>query len=199
MAESHRYPLRIQQSKLDGWWFIFVDDVPELGVWGPNYEALLDRLKNEAKKLYCSRGENVTDIEIAQSEKPTLQVFHTEATSFKTIVSRPPAIRCAALQGAGQATPRVKALGNCQAWRAILRRFTSEIPPSGRFAPLRRGIRTSASQELRAPEQPHSMRRGGKRRACGDGSAPKTNFCKADLPEVTTRASCRLLAAAPRQ
>ena len=105
MAESHRYPLRIQQSKLDGWWFIFVDDVPELGAWGPNYEALFDRLKNEAKKLYCSRGENVTDIEIVQSEKPTLQVFHTEATSFKTIVSRPPAIRCAALQGAGQAHP----------------------------------------------------------------------------------------------
>ena len=112
MAESHRYPLRIQQSKLDGWWFIFVDDVPELGVWGPNYEALLDRLKNEAKKLCCSRGENVTDIEIVQSEKPTLQVFHTEAASFKTT---------------------------------------------------------------------------------------KTNFCKADLPEVTARASCRPLAAAPRQ
>ena len=25
------YPLRVQQSKLDGWWFIFVDEVPGLG------------------------------------------------------------------------------------------------------------------------------------------------------------------------
>jgi predicted RNase H-like HicB family nuclease len=55
MAESHRYPLRIQQSKLDGWWFIFVDEVPELGVLGPNYEALLNRLKNEAENLFRSR------------------------------------------------------------------------------------------------------------------------------------------------
>ena len=45
MAECHRYPLRVQQSKLDGWWFIFVDEVPGLGVLGPNYEDLLDRLK----------------------------------------------------------------------------------------------------------------------------------------------------------
>ncbi|MFZ2076225.1 MAG: hypothetical protein WAV38_06140 [Xanthobacteraceae bacterium] len=76
MAESHRHPLRIQQSKLDGWWFIFVDEVPELGVLGPNYEVLLDRLKTEAENLFRSRGENVTDIEILQSEKPTLRVFH---------------------------------------------------------------------------------------------------------------------------
>jgi predicted RNase H-like HicB family nuclease len=76
MAEFHRYPLRIQQSKLDGWWFIFVDEVPELGVLGPNYEVLLDRLKTEAENLFRSRGENVTDIEILQSEKPTLRVFH---------------------------------------------------------------------------------------------------------------------------
>ena len=34
MAEFHRYPLRVQQSKLDGWWFIFVDEVPGLrGSW----------------------------------------------------------------------------------------------------------------------------------------------------------------------
>jgi hypothetical protein len=26
MAEFHRYPLRVQQSKLDGWWFIFIDE-----------------------------------------------------------------------------------------------------------------------------------------------------------------------------
>jgi hypothetical protein len=76
MAESHRYPLRIQQSKLDGWWFIFVDEVPELGVLGPNYEALLERLKTHAESLFRSRGETVTDIEVVRSEKPSLQVFH---------------------------------------------------------------------------------------------------------------------------
>jgi len=76
MAESHRYPLRIQQSKLDGWWFIFVDEVPELGVLGPNYEALLERLRTDAQSLFRSRGETVTDIEVVRSEKPALQVFH---------------------------------------------------------------------------------------------------------------------------
>ena len=76
MAESHRYPLRIQQSKLDGWWFIFVDEVPELGVLGPNYEALLERLRTDAQSLFRSRGETVTDIEVLRSEKPALQVFH---------------------------------------------------------------------------------------------------------------------------
>jgi predicted RNase H-like HicB family nuclease len=57
MAECHRYPLRVQQSKLDGWWFIFVDEVPGLGVLGPNYEDLLDRLKAVAGKLFRARGE----------------------------------------------------------------------------------------------------------------------------------------------
>jgi hypothetical protein len=76
MAESHRYPLRIQQSKLDGWWFLFVDEVPELGVWGPNYEALLDRLIIDAESLFRSRGETITEIEITRSEKPTLRVLH---------------------------------------------------------------------------------------------------------------------------
>jgi predicted RNase H-like HicB family nuclease len=76
MAEFHRYPLRVQQSKLDGWWFIFVDEVPELGVLGPNYEALLDQLKVVAADLFRARGETVTDIEIIASEKPALQVFH---------------------------------------------------------------------------------------------------------------------------
>jgi predicted RNase H-like HicB family nuclease len=76
MAECHRYPLRVQQSKLDGWWFIFVDEVPGLGVQGPNYEALLDRLKVVAGDLLRARGETVTDIEIIASEKPALQVFH---------------------------------------------------------------------------------------------------------------------------
>jgi predicted RNase H-like HicB family nuclease len=76
MAEFHRYPLRVQQSKLDGWWFIFVDEVPGLGVQGPNYEALLDRLKNKAEEIFRSRGENITDIEIVRSERPSLQVFH---------------------------------------------------------------------------------------------------------------------------
>jgi hypothetical protein len=54
MAECHRYPLRVQQSKLDGWWFIFVDEVPGLGVLGPNYEDLLDRLKVVAGKRLMS-------------------------------------------------------------------------------------------------------------------------------------------------
>jgi predicted RNase H-like HicB family nuclease len=76
MAECHRYPLRVEQSKLDGWWFIFVDDVPGLGVLGPNYEALLDRLKVVAADLLRARGETVTDIEVIASEKPALQVFH---------------------------------------------------------------------------------------------------------------------------
>jgi predicted RNase H-like HicB family nuclease len=76
MAECHRYPLRIQQSKLDGWWFIFVDEVPGLGVLGPNYEDLLDRLKGVAGNLFRARGETVTDIKIIPSERPALQVFH---------------------------------------------------------------------------------------------------------------------------
>ena len=76
MAEFHRYPLRVEQSKLDGWWFIFVDEVPGLGVLGPNYEASLDRLKVVAADLFRARGETVTDIEIIASEKPALQVFH---------------------------------------------------------------------------------------------------------------------------
>jgi hypothetical protein len=76
MAESHRYPLRIQQSKLDGWWFIFVDEVPEIGVLGPNYEALLDRVKIEAESFFRSRGEPITGIEITRSEKPALRVYH---------------------------------------------------------------------------------------------------------------------------
>ena len=76
MAECHRYPLRVQQSKLDGWWFIFVDEVPGLGVWGRNYEDLLDRLKAAAGNLFRARGKNVTDIKIIPSERPALQVFH---------------------------------------------------------------------------------------------------------------------------
>jgi predicted RNase H-like HicB family nuclease len=76
MAEAQRYPLRVQQSKLDGWWFIFVDEVPGLGVLGPDYEALLERLKAVAESLFRERGEAVADIEIVRSEKPALQVFH---------------------------------------------------------------------------------------------------------------------------
>jgi predicted RNase H-like HicB family nuclease len=59
MAEFHRYPLRVQQSKLDGWWFIFIDEVPGLGVVGPNYEDLIDRLKVMAGNLFRARGETV--------------------------------------------------------------------------------------------------------------------------------------------
>ena len=76
MAECHRYPLRVQQSKLDGWWFIFVDEVPGRGGWGRNYDDLLDRLKAAAGNLFRARGKNVTDIKIIPSERPALQVFH---------------------------------------------------------------------------------------------------------------------------
>ncbi len=73
MVECHRYPLRVQQSKLDGWWFIFVDEVPGLGVLGPNYEDSLDQLKVLAGNLFRTRGETVTDIKIIPSERPALQ------------------------------------------------------------------------------------------------------------------------------
>jgi predicted RNase H-like HicB family nuclease len=57
-------------------WFIFIDEVPGLGVVGPNYEDLLDRLKVMAGNMFRARGETVTDIKIIPSEKPALQVFH---------------------------------------------------------------------------------------------------------------------------
>jgi hypothetical protein len=59
MAEFRRYPLRIEQSKLDGWWFIFVDEVPGLGILGPNYEALLNSkyaVYHHGKRLFLPRG-----------------------------------------------------------------------------------------------------------------------------------------------
>jgi len=68
MAEFRRYPLRVEQSKLDGWWFVFVDEVPELMVFGPNYEDLLGRLKRAARNVLRARGETVTDIEITTVE-----------------------------------------------------------------------------------------------------------------------------------
>jgi predicted RNase H-like HicB family nuclease len=76
MAQLHRYPLRVQQSKLDGWWYIFVDEVPGLGLLGPDYERLLERLKVVARELFLERGEAVSGIEIVRSDKPALQVFH---------------------------------------------------------------------------------------------------------------------------
>ena len=51
MVEFHRYPLRVQQSKLD-------------------------RLKVTAGNFFRARGEAVTDIEISPSEIPALRVFH---------------------------------------------------------------------------------------------------------------------------
>jgi hypothetical protein len=53
-----------------------VDEVPELGVLGPNYEDLLERLKVVAGNLFRARGESVADVQIVQSEKPALHVFH---------------------------------------------------------------------------------------------------------------------------
>lgn len=61
MAEFHRYPLRVQQSKLDGWWFVFVDEVPGLEVFGQNYQDLLDRLTVVAGNLIRACGEIVAD------------------------------------------------------------------------------------------------------------------------------------------
>ena len=68
MAEFRRYPLRLEQSKLDGWWFFFVDALPGLLVFGPNYEDLLGRLKVAAGNLFRARGETVTHIEIITVE-----------------------------------------------------------------------------------------------------------------------------------
>jgi hypothetical protein len=51
MAEFRRYPLRVEQSKLDGWWFVFVDALPELVVFGPNYEDLLGRLTRSEERV----------------------------------------------------------------------------------------------------------------------------------------------------
>jgi len=68
MAEFRQYPLRVEQSKLDGWWFIFVDGLPGLMVFGPNYEDLLGRLKRGARHVLRARGETVTDIEIRTVE-----------------------------------------------------------------------------------------------------------------------------------
>ena len=53
MAEFRRYPLRIEQSKLDGWWFIFVDALPGL---------------RAARNVLRARGETVTDIEMTTVE-----------------------------------------------------------------------------------------------------------------------------------
>jgi predicted RNase H-like HicB family nuclease len=68
MAEFRRYPLRVEQSKLDGWWFIFVEALPGLMVFGPTYEDLLGRLKRGARNVLRARGEIVTDIEITTIE-----------------------------------------------------------------------------------------------------------------------------------
>jgi predicted RNase H-like HicB family nuclease len=68
MAEFHRYALRLEQSKLDGWWFIFVDALPGLLVFGPNYEDLLGQFKVAAGNLFRARGETVANIEITTVE-----------------------------------------------------------------------------------------------------------------------------------
>src|SRR6185312_15815220 len=85
MTELRRYPLRVQQSKLDGWWFIFVDEEPGLGVLGSDYEDLLERVKVGARKLFLERGEAVSNIEIIRSDKPALQVFPLNVPTVQTI------------------------------------------------------------------------------------------------------------------
>jgi hypothetical protein len=64
MPEFRRYQLRVEQSKLDGWWFVFVDALPEVVVFGPNYENLLGRLKRVMRDVLRAQGETVTEIEI---------------------------------------------------------------------------------------------------------------------------------------
>jgi hypothetical protein len=53
-----------------------VDQVPQLGVFGPNYEDLLKRLKVSAANLFRARGEAIADIQIVRSDKLALRVFH---------------------------------------------------------------------------------------------------------------------------
>jgi predicted RNase H-like HicB family nuclease len=90
MAEFHRYALRLEQSKLDGWWFIFVDAVPGLLVFGPNYEDLLGRLKVAAGKLFRARGETVTNIEIITVESGEVAMELWMIPAEKTGVSLAP-------------------------------------------------------------------------------------------------------------
>ena len=68
MAEFRRYPLRVEQSKLDGWWFIFCGRPAGTRGFGPNYEDLLGRLRRTARNVLRARGETVTDIEITTVE-----------------------------------------------------------------------------------------------------------------------------------
>jgi hypothetical protein len=56
-----------------------VDEVPGLGVLGPNFEDLLDRLKVLAGNLFRAHGETVADIEIVRSEKPVVTRFPLNA------------------------------------------------------------------------------------------------------------------------
>jgi predicted RNase H-like HicB family nuclease len=90
MAEFHRYALRLEQSKLDGWWFIFVDAVPGLLVLGPNYEDLLGRLKVAAGNLFRARGETVTNIEIITVESGEVAMELWMIPAEKTGVSLAP-------------------------------------------------------------------------------------------------------------
>jgi predicted RNase H-like HicB family nuclease len=93
MAEFRRYPLRLEQSKLDGWWFIFVDALPGLLVFGPNYEDLLGRLKVAAGNLFRARGETVTNIEIIAVESAEvvmeLWMVPAESAAFVYVVALP--------------------------------------------------------------------------------------------------------------
>jgi predicted RNase H-like HicB family nuclease len=90
MAEFRRYPLRLEQSKLDGWWFIFVDAVPGLLVFGPNYEDLLGRLKVAAGNMFRARGETVTNIEIITVESGEVAMELWMIPAEKTGVSFAP-------------------------------------------------------------------------------------------------------------
>ena len=75
-------------SKLDGWWFIFLDEVG-LGVLGPNFEDLLDRLKVLAGNLFRARGETVAGICCGNTPQKHVHVrattwqAHEQKSSFK--------------------------------------------------------------------------------------------------------------------
>jgi predicted RNase H-like HicB family nuclease len=60
MAEFRRYPLRVEQSKLDGWWFVFVDELRELVAFGPITKT-------------CSAALNAgQETRFARAERPSL-------------------------------------------------------------------------------------------------------------------------------
>jgi hypothetical protein len=125
MAEFRRYPLRLEQSKLDGWWFIFVDAVPGLLVFfGPNYEDLRGRLKVAAGNLFRDRGETVTNIEIITVESGEVAMELWTIPAEKTGVSFAPVER-PALRQLQLIAPSIRAIAA----------IGQKVPSPGRWSP----------------------------------------------------------------